>query len=413
MRSQAPSTWRESSPGIYSRPLDEPDLYYTTNAKVWERTGQTADTTVLLWHPVSSVTLKPSSGIGYLRWPMTIDKWLDETFTVKCGSQTAKEFLDFDPPVPFSALFVFSDPGTKQSKLGTIKYNIVLRCGHDVIDSMAAYAFLEKLLGFTAEAFKSKENIPDVIFGNEYRNLPPPFRAVLAKNGYSIPGKTRFSTLTFSANVTQAIHAAIALAVRDLQPCGDVERQGKYVSYAIMSLRKFCQEPYNGPEYTMMTCYANSTCLMVVDVTIPSFLTTVNRQSPKEFAIVLEKVRTFYQEEAIPKDMLEAALCLAARTPVYPSSSSPMPTPSQSASVSLSSRGITDHYVKSRYGQFEVLDPWCMGTELSNALEVALNTWKGETCLQAGYNAVFQEHRDVDLFLESVKRIVLQGLEID
>ena len=36
------STWREVSPGIYTRPLDEPDSYYTTNAKVWERTGQTA-----------------------------------------------------------------------------------------------------------------------------------------------------------------------------------------------------------------------------------------------------------------------------------------------------------------------------------------------------------------------------------
>ena len=293
---------------------------------------------------------------------------------------------------------------------------------------------------------------------SEHRNLPPPFRAVLgistskvftdlelravrekrskdcenslsvpAKQGTSMPGKTRFSTFSFSVNksqaiiqacksrgttITQTIHAAIVLAVRDLQPRGDVQKQGKYVSYAIMNLRKYCQEPYNGPKYDMMTCHANSTSLMVIDVSIFPSATASNRQCPEEFSTILEQVRNLYETKALPNDMLEAALCFAARCPTYPTASSPLPSSNQSASVSLSSRGITDHYVKHWYGPFEVLDPWCMGTELSNALGVALNTWKGEMCLRAGYNVVFHEQRDVDMFLESVQRIVLEGQEI-
>ncbi|KAK0116556.1 hypothetical protein ONS96_012414 [Cadophora gregata f. sp. sojae] len=488
------SNWRESSPGIYTRPLDEPDLYYTTNAKIWERTGQTASAINVhvgislplspeddrravdlrverslryAWKQIryhcpvlaSSVELDPKTNSWHRTYRVAnekkiIDKWLEETFTFCHGTQTAKEFLDSDPPVPFSALFVFPNLHNEQSQLSTIEYNIILRCRHDVMDGMAAYAFMDKLLGFTAEAFMAKDNIPDVIYGNEHRNLAPPFRTMLgvsstkvftdqdlkvvrdkrnknrenalsvpSKNADSIPGKTRSSTLKFTfdesqrvmaackarkTTVTQVIHAAIALAVRDLQARGEHERQAKYVSYVIMSLRKYCREPYNGPEFSMMTCHANSTSLMVVDVIIPSSASTIARTCPKEFSTVLK----FYQEEAIPKDLLEAALCFAARTPICPSVSSPLPAPTQSASVSLSSRGITDYHVKHRYGPFEVLDPWCMGTELSIALGLAVNTWKGEMCLCAGYNMVFHEHKDVQLFLESVKRTVMEGLDI-
>jgi len=321
-----------------------------------------------------------------------IDKWMEHTFTINCGPQTTEEILDSDPPVPFPALLVFPVAEPEYSRLGTTKYSIIFRSGHDVIDGMAAYAFLDILLSYTSEAFMFKENIPDVTFGSEHKTLPPSLRAILgvsiskaftdlelravrdkrskdrenalsvpAKQGTSMPGKTRFSTLSSSADksraiikackssgttVTQVIHAAIALAVRDLQPRGDVQRKEKYVSYAITSFRKYCQEPYNGPEYDMMICHANSTSLMVIDVTTSPSATASNRQCPKEFSTVLEQVQTFYETKALPKDMLKAALCFAARTPTYPTASSPLPSPNQIASVSLSSRGITDHYVE-------------------------------------------------------------------
>jgi len=178
--------------------------------------------------------------------------------------------------------------------------------------------------------------------------------------------------------VIQAIHAAIALAVRYLQPRGDIQNKKKYLSYAIMSLRKYYQEPYNGPKYDMMTCHVNSTPLIIIDVTTSPSAASSNRQCSTEFNSVFKQVQRFYETEALPRDMLDAALCFAARTPAYPNASSPLPSSNQSASVSLSSRGITDHYVKHRYGPLELLDPWCMGTELLNALGVASNTWKEE-----------------------------------
>ncbi|KAG4411872.1 hypothetical protein IFR04_014989 [Cadophora malorum] len=201
--------WCEVSPDIYSRPLGEPDLYYTTNAKVWERTGQTAssikvhvgislhlplvddrsevqlrieDSLRYAWKQIrfhcpilaSSVVLDPETKIWNRVYQVAnemevIDMSMEQTFTTNCGSRTPEEFLELDPPVPFPALFVFPVAVPESSKLDTVKYNIIFQSGHDVIDGMAAYAFMDNLLSYTSEAFMFEENIPDVTFGSEHK----------------------------------------------------------------------------------------------------------------------------------------------------------------------------------------------------------------------------------------------------
>lgn len=163
-----------------------------------------------------------------------------------------------------------------------------------------------------------------------------------------------------------------------------------------------------------MTCHANSAASLVVNLNIPSNATLRTVQCPSEFHQVLEQVQAFYNscKNANPDDLLDAALCWTARTPEWPMESCPIPAPTSSPSVSPSSRGVTDNFIKAQYGAFQVLDPWTVGTELSPGLGVSLATWQGVMCLRAAFNEAFQDQESVQKFLKSVKRIVLEGLNI-
>jgi len=201
--------WCEVSPDIYSRPLDEPGFILYHQCQGWERTGQTAssikvhvgislhlplvddrsevqlrieDSLRYAWKQIryhcpilaSSVVLDPETKIWNRVYQVAnemevIDMWMAQMFTINCGSQTPEEFLDLDPPVPFLALFVFPVAVPESSKLDTVKYNIIFQSGHDVIDGMAAYVFMDNLLSYTSEAFMFEENIPDVTFGSEHK----------------------------------------------------------------------------------------------------------------------------------------------------------------------------------------------------------------------------------------------------
>jgi len=61
---------------------------------------------------------------------------------------------------------------------------------------------------------------------------------------------------------------------------------------------------------------------------------------------------------------------------------------------------------------FNVLEPWVIGAEYSTGIGAFLGTWEGRMCLSAGFNDAFHTRDEVLAFLESVKRIVIEGLEI-
>ena len=310
---------------------------------------------------------------------------------------------------------------------GTYKYEIIFRSGYDVIDGMATYALLDNLMRHAAYAFECKDGDIDVLFGDEYKDLFPPFRVALGlppatfdtlararvdairdqrikdragslsfpcKRGVSVPGKTHRAVVAFTVEESKAVlaacklrettatpvfHSAIALAVRDLQPRETSSREGKYASYVISNLRKYCEPPCNGPQHAMMTCHANSAASLVVHLNIPSNTTPRTKQCPSEFHRVLQQVQAFYNscKDATLDDLLDAALCWTARTLEWPTEPCPIPAPTSSPIISLSSRGVTDNFTDTQYGPFQVLDPWAVGTELSPGLGVSLATWQG------------------------------------
>jgi hypothetical protein len=72
MDSRSPLAWEETSPGILSRSLDEPELYYLTNFKVWEGTGHT--TSAITAHIGISLSLSPTEDLATL--PTRIERAL-------------------------------------------------------------------------------------------------------------------------------------------------------------------------------------------------------------------------------------------------------------------------------------------------------------------------------------------------
>jgi hypothetical protein len=140
----------------------------------------------------------------------------------------------------------------------------------------------------------------------------------------------------------------------------------------------------------MMTCHANSAASLVVHLNIPSNTTPRTKQCPSEFHQVLQQVQAFYNscKDATLDDLLDAALCWTARTLEWPTEPCPIPAPTSSPIISLSSRGVTDN------------------------LGVSLATWQGVMCLRAAFNEAFQDQDSVQKYLESVKKIVLEGLNI-
>jgi hypothetical protein len=296
----------------------------------------------------------------------------------------------------------------------------------------ATYSILYNLLYHTALSFPSAY-VPEVDFGDEYKNLSPPLRTLLSfpntpftkadlasvraqrvldrasalsipyKKGKTVPGCTHRAVLHFtveetkvilaackshSTTVTQIFHYRIAVGTQNLQaPSSDI-KEGNYVGYVIMNFRKFCKELYNGPEYSMMLCHTNSTSLLIVSFPLPN-TAPPTKQSPEEFRQVLEQVKAFYTHHSKP-DLMSAPLCFSARTPSYPTSNLPaVLAPDSAPNPSLSSRGITENFIKHNYGPFEVLDPWAVGTEFSPGYRVSLATWKGKFALHAALMRLF------------------------
>ncbi|KUJ16935.1 uncharacterized protein LY89DRAFT_718652 [Mollisia scopiformis] len=411
------SSWQETSPGIFCRPLDEPDLYYLTNVKIWESTASTIE-----YEPQDETE---------------VEKWMNATLTIDKSGQTSAEFLSLDAPVPHSAIFIFPK-NTEQDKL---EHDIIFRSGHDVIDGMATYALLNNLIKYAAQAFSSPDINLAVSFGDEYKNLTPPFRNALGlpspdalkftqteldairaqriknrsgslgiplRQQSSIPSKSGRAALSFTVEETKAIITACKSRNTTITPA--IHSPGSTTKRKIAETRKYCRPPYNGPEYNMMICHTNSTSVLVVHLTIPSDSAPHTAQSPHEFQDVLEQVQHFYHKNAKEVNLLDGARCFAARTLEWPTSAQlpELGIPS----VSLSRRGVTDQYIQARHGRLEVVDPWAVGTELSAGLGVSVATCQGAMCLRAAYNEAYHEEVGVLGFLEIVKRVVLEGLGV-
>ena len=397
-----------------------------------------------------------------LRDAQEVDDWMSETFKLVDNGQTGKGFANTDPPVGrYATLYLIVPPNDCSSEEQISRRDILFRSHHDLVDGIGTLMLLNSLLHHAAAAFEAATELP-IEFGDEYRNLSPPLRIAagipqspsldqkskLAKvqsinnsaklgaevmslpfsSDLSLPGNSRRAAIPFSsqesksilaktkslqATVTQVFHAAIALAVRDLQRKSNQPRQGRYFSYSLVNLRHCCIPPYHKPRHAASVYHCVSANHLVVDLAVPAEPMTPTGQTAKEFLTTLDQVRNFYHNATIDADYLSIVPSLfTSVTPEYPTTSSDIPAPNKSPSVSLSSMGIVDRIVQPQQGPFEVMEPWVMGAEYSTGIGAFLGSWNGVLCLSAGYNEAFHSEVEVLNFLESVKRVVIEGLEV-
>jgi len=397
-----------------------------------------------------------------LRDAQEVDDWMSETFQLVENGQTGKGFANTDPPAGrYATLYLIVPPEDCSSEEQSFRRDILFRSHHDLVDGIGTLMLLNSLLHHAAAAFEAATE-PPIEFGDEYRNLSPPLRTAAgipqspsldqkskltkvqsinnsARSGAevislpfssdaSLPGNSQRAAIHFSsreskcvlaktkalqATVTQVFHAAIALAVRDLQPKISQARQGRYFSYSLVNLRHCCIPPYHKPRHAASVYHCVSANHLVVDLTVPAESMTSTAQTPEEFLATLDQVRNFYHNATIDADYLSIVPSLFnAVTPEYPVDSAEIPAPNQSPSVSLSSMGIVDRIVQPQQGPFEVMEPWVMGAEYSTGIGAFLGSWNGMLCLSAGYNEAFHLEAEVLEFLERVKGVVIEGLEV-
>lgn len=502
--------WRETSPGIWQRDVDEAEKFYYALAKLYEGNGrmffamtghlslsvdipqgQTREAveqrleTALRhgWlalryqHPTIASRVSHDLATGQViktyRTRLTDrDAWLAETFVPIATGETGEEWANSDPPAPkVPTLFVVKPrtASTGSETSSAVRLDLVLRSPHEIVDGIGTLYMFNNLMRLVADAYDAGSTYETPRFdGSEIKNLSPPFRVaanvpteltdrqkqhladqnahkaaasqdvggikVLAlpyRQSAVAPSKHQRIALDFSerdtaalvaackslkATVTQAFHAAIAMAVRDVQDRKSEAQQVRYVNYILRNERRSCVDPYNTPKHAVSVYHSVSGRALTVDMTLPASGETVDpADRASEFRSIVEKMRDFY--EAVRDDADHYALSLPiweAGCPELPKSDAfpPVPPPNPKPSVSISSMGNVDAVIASKHGQIEVDKPWVTGEELGNGLGLFLGTFRGRMSLSAAYNDAWHSKAEVEDFAYRCKDIVLAGLAL-
>ena len=505
MGSQNRLLWRETSAGWYERGIDELEQFYASLSKTWEGTGHTyfsitACTGVTMTFQTGLPAFELRTAVeealrsgwrrlhydhptlaGPVEWDESlksckkvyqelcsedeVESWMNETFSRIEGWKSGIEFANSDPPIGrFAKLYLvfISDiqPNVVDDQLS---FDVIFRSSHDLIDGIGTLNLLNNLFRHTAAAFSCPTGNHKLHFGDQHKNLSPPFRIAAnippvpsavqsakleqkkegnkaAQDGVevfsipfnakaSMPGSAQRTAIHLTSEettmilakckvlrvtATQVFHTAIALAVKDLQEPTGTERMGKYISYSLMNLRSSCKSPYDTPLHAASVYHSVSDTSLIVDLKVPAKTPHKMGTSAEEFLSTLGQVKDFYESVQIDEDYLSIVPALfQAVTLPYPETPHAVPQPSKYPSVSLSSMGLVDKIVQPEHGPFKIHDPWVIGSDYSTGLGLFLGTWKGIMSLSAGYNAAFHGLEDVLLFLEDVKHIVLKGLQLE
>lgn len=394
-----------------------------------------------------------------------LESWANTTLVSVSERLTGQEWANSDPPAPsVPKLFVLRPAGT------SLRRDLVLRSPHETVDGIGALQMLGQLVTEVSNAYgvSAGEAEAPRQLGSEIVNLSPPYRVaanvpaeltpdqqqqlermneqkkaasqgtdsvpVLAlpyKQGETRPGRHQRAHLWLTeeqtsnllkackgvgATVTHVFHAAIAMAVRDVQDDRVANATtGQYVSYILRNERPSCIAPYNSTDHCVSVYHSVSGQALVVDLDLSVGESSSRTPSAisNEFSPILDKVRDFYHQVRDQSDhYIFAPSFWSAATPQLPEDGSipPVPPPSSSPSVSLSSMGRVDSIVPSSQGEIEAHDPWVTGEELGAGLGVFLGTFRGRLCLSAAYNDAWHDGKEVMKFLERCREITMTSL---
>ena len=361
-------------------------------------------------------------------------EWLHQTFVSITPNITGLEWCNADPPAPkLPTLFVISPRSTGKDNERTVRRDLVIRSPHDIMDGIGTLILLNNLLTHTVSAYTQQPswNLPEP--GTETNILSPPFRVAAAippiltlhqqeqlqhlkadnealrrnvriltlpfKQGAVSPGKHQRVALELStaetaqllteskrlgATVTHLYHAAIAIALRDIQAPEAEQRVGRYISYSLMNERKRCKGEYATSRHAAAVYHSVAGNNLALNLIIPSIDDVQSRDSVNkddkytEFCSLVNRVKIYYHTIRDSLDFLALAPCFWSMiTPNIPnpasadSSQIQVPAPNTSPSVSLSSMGVIDKIISPRHGPFRISNPWVTGEELGTGLGIS------------------------------------------
>ncbi|KAF4977299.1 hypothetical protein FZEAL_6187 [Fusarium zealandicum] len=396
-----------------------------------------------------------------------VQSWLDASFVPIESEQTGTDWANTDPPVPkMPTVFVLSPP----SSSNIIRRDLVLRSPHEMIDGIGTMHLWNTLIRHASLAYQGGGSwLPPALDGSETKSLSPPYRVAAAipvepteiqkrkidaiaaelttpitdiqvlsipfRQGSLTPNKHQRLEHRFSAQdtdrmlercreagvtITHAFHAAIAMAVRDLQPPQKEHARGRYTSWILRNERPYCQAPYNTEKHAAAAYHSISGRAIHVDVDLPTFddsRDSAQERHKDEFLDIMQQFRTFYDSIKNDPDhyALVCAICALFTPPIpdaelAPNSKRPVPPPRDLPSVSLSSLGRIDDKVDHSHGEFQLHDPWVTGEELMNGYGCFLGTFRGELVLSGVYNDAWHDADEMSIFLKRCVSIVFEGL---
>ncbi|KAI9167934.1 beta-glucosidase [Paramyrothecium foliicola] len=402
--------------------------------------------------------------------------WLDSTLVTVPEARSGIEFANSDPAAPDYATLFIIDRGTKTHKAGTFEVgrDLVLRASHSTIDGAGTLLLMGNLLRIANTTLEegSSYQLP-ATDGSETANLSPAYRIaanippipspeiqkridqMYARNihfggssGYNhlpalgvpfrnkhirAPGKHQrvdiviprattskilASSKSLGATVTHVFHAAIPIAMGDLQELQPDKRRFRFTLDLLYNERSFCSEPYNTAAHAVAAYHSGSSQATHLEIILPASdaQPPAEEQKRERFSRVLEQIRDFYTSVRNDKDQGQLAPYIWSgflkNLPKVPRSPPPGPAPSDSPTVTISSLGKVDSIIPTQVGQIRVKNPWVTGEEMSNQFGLFLITHDGELNLAAAYNEAWHDESDALAFLHRCKALVLEFLDV-
>ncbi|KAJ4015535.1 hypothetical protein NW752_006995 [Fusarium irregulare] len=390
-----------------------------------------------------------------------VDCWLQLTFKTIDSSQSALEWLNNDAP-DFELPTVYLVKSTHDAPGQTV----FLRCPHDITDGVGVLQLINQLFNQAslvygqstdyAYPFPDDEldtrlspslrvagSIPDSLSDTQMQR----FKEIQSENGkvYNHPALLSLPPSSSSnadqvqrvavsipkddsnqilanckaiepgVSVTHVFTSALAMALCEIQPRRQDSYPVRYVNHAMINLRPYCVQPYNGPDHAAAAFHTVSAQALGIDLDVPA-LADDDEYRPSQLPLVATQVRDFYnQVKPIPGQAYEQ-ISLAPQT--FKALSPPPGSDPYAGSnppfcpVALSSIGNIASIVEIASDVFELTDIWAASQPIGAGVATFLGCWDGKIKLSGVFNRQYHDRNHIEKFLKSIVGHVYEGLGV-
>ncbi|KAL1877314.1 hypothetical protein Plec18167_005004 [Paecilomyces lecythidis] len=454
--------WKKYGNNVFSRPLGENETFikllgdpgHSLHREHWalnftakiHPTGTFDDNGVLAsqlrraWtylrfqHP--SLAAEPEGNNLQYTVPLSkiaLEDWVDKSFAILPDSTSADEVISTLKPTPYAQLYFL--PKTQE---------IVGHTAHWRSDGVGSMMLLNAFLELLAQPDLPQDPWIALPWGREIASLPPsveeaaavpvkPSSAQSAEakkafetfglgagtigipyfgNNTTIPTGTRCACTTFSPqtteavvkavrsrnlSVTAAVHASVAAA--NIYLADQSQRSKHYTSTIRFTLRPYMPSPYNGPEYASMLL---TTGWMAQVATTEDWETHARKYHQEYRTSISSDYLGGHREYA-------QHLCHLLQNP-------PETVENPPSDVDISSIGVLEKWIRHQYGSpGSLIEVRAISVGLEMLTRQAICfvwTFRGRLNLRVVYNESFHTAEQMQVFVETVKKNLLEELGI-